>query len=351
MIQALESEGLSTDKINLKIVMGETVIPFAARCVVQAHQLGLTKLEVELDKSIYFIIKAEANEAFDRASKLRDLMSDNLTSFTELDAADIVTMTKAITKFGDAKSLPQLLISKKKSIGTDPIPALLKKLSLSQKYIGKIIFAYKPSLYPEWRAAIKVITPVGSHHKSLVAFITDADTGAPLEKVKVTATNDITTVVRKSSKKGLLTLYSLASGSWALRCENKAYITVFKNKIKVVDGEVAKLSIALQKVSTSGDTTPASTGYANVYGKMYNTATNDGIGTGLVFFQYVANAEETEDDGTYGKDNTPANCTHMSATAPGFQDWHKDITLEPDTDNEIDIPMDPIDDGPPAPDA
>ena len=100
-----------------------------------------------------------------------------------------------------------------------------------------------------------------------------------------------------------------------------------------------------------GGTTPVATGYANVYGKMFNTATNDGIGTGLVFFQYVADPEETEDDGTYGNDHTPANCTRISATAPGFQDYHKDITLEPDTDNEIDLPMDPIDDGPTPPDA
>ena len=358
MADALEQQVKDTtvyapDKGTRKIVMANTVIKYAERGSAKANLLEKYTLEAALDRSVTFIIASNDEDAAKKANELVTLMSDNLADLTNILPANITEMKAAIKLFVDCKMVPKEKSDDKKTKGTDPIPSLLLELENCKKQMTKLIHSHLPNLAATWDSYIKIGKPVGTRKLSMVIHYVDAATGTNVRNVKTIATNDFDTIERKSTKKGTVRLLGLAEGNWRYTGELATYEAVSQTNIGIVEGKVVTIVMKLQKknVIDDGGTTPVTTGYANVYGKMYNSVTLDGIGTGLVFFQYVADPEETEDDGTYGNDKTPANCTRISGTAPGFQDYHKDISLEPDTDNEIDLPMDPIDDGPPAPDA
>jgi len=102
---------------------------------------------------------------------------------------------------------------------------------------------------------------------------------------------------------------------------------------------------------TDDGTTPVTTGYGNGFGVMYNSVSLEPIANGLVFLDKVADPIETDDDGSWGNDHIPADSKTIRGSADGYANYFKNITITPDSDNEIDLPMDPIDDGPPAPDA
>ncbi len=344
----------TTKKEVTCITMVETVYKFMLRGALKAAELNLPDLEKSLTIAKSLIMRYSDSGIATKCEEFKNILKTNIAILVNILPADITLMEDAIKAYKLALDAPKEAIDKRKNFGTAAISRLLNQADPTKTNIGRVFHSYfDPDVAAAFDVAAHIGKPSNRRKTSIAIRFVDADSGIPVIKVKTKVIKDTITFEKLSSKTGWIHYYSLEVGTWSATYENNMYLGGTIINIPVDLKKVARYTIKLQKKVPvdGGGTTPVVTGYANVYGKMYNSVTLDGIGTGLVFFQNVADPEETEDDGTYGNDHTPANCKHISGTAPGFQDFHKDISLEPDSDNEIDLPMDPIDDGPTPPDA
>ena len=352
LLQTVETGMDAADKEVIKKILGNTVIKYAERGCVQAHLLGENKMEGNLDFPVSYITKANDKSALARSTDLKVYMNDNMATLTEIKAADISDMEKVIAKFDAVMNLPGSDIKTRKSEGTDQISVCIAKLETDKALMGKLIHSYFESLEGNWNTESRIGQPKGMRHTSILYKFLDADTGGAVLKVKCALTKGQLSEVKYSSRLGWMRAYSLEPGSWNLTAENDMYQTVVTTNIKVDDEHIEKKTIILQKKTVTDDgSTPATTGYGNGYGTMYNSVSLEPIANGLVFLDKVADPIETDDDGSWGNDHIPADCKTIRGSADGYANYFKNISITPDDDNEIDLPMDPVDDGPTPPDA
>ena len=343
----------TTNKEITCVTMIETVYKYMLRGAIKAAELGLPLLEKSLSVPKTYLSHNDDSTIAVKCTEIKDILKTNIAILVNILPADITTMEAAIKAYTLALDAPKEAIDKRKNFGTTSVNKLLNQADPTKINIGKVFHSYfDPDVAAAFDLAAKIGKPSGRRKMSIAIRFVDADTGIPVLNVKTTVIKDTISFEKLSSKTGWIHHYSLEVGTWSATYENNMYFGGSITNIPVDLKKVARYNIKLRKkIVDDGGTTPVPTGYANVYGKMYNSVTLDPIGNGLVFLQGIADPEETEADGTYGNDKTPVSCKHISGTAPGFQDYNKDISLDPDSDNEIDLPMDPIDDGPPAPDA
>jgi hypothetical protein len=155
--------------------------------------------------------------------------------------------------FKNLINLPKNEIKLKKSEGTDPIPGLLNDVDVIKENIGKLIAIYMPNLYNEWLTINKVGTPTGVRQTSFVAFFTDAETGVPLRKVKVTLNNGVENFIKYSTTKGYVRFFSLESDNYSMTAEHASFVTQQKSGIGIDDQHFERMDVKLQKINTSGD--------------------------------------------------------------------------------------------------
>ncbi len=343
---------ITTNKSLIKETLNATMVKYMLRASIQAHQLGKVEIEDALNLSENHILYTPDNLAATTAQNLYNLMNANAAVLTILKPADFTEMQAAIDSFTSIQVLPVKNIQHKKAVGTGLIPMLLDEVDIYKSLIGKLIHSYLPALAADWDDTVKVGKPAGTRHISIIMKFRDADTGDPVINVTTTFTKGSLTEVRKSTKRGCIQIYTLEVGAWTATSVSEIYNTVVNTNISVGDKRTARITLKLQKkVQPDDGTTPVTTGYGNGYGVMYNSVSLEPIAKGLVFLDKVAEPIETDDDGSWGNDHIPADSKTIRGSADGYANYFKNITITPDSDNEIDLPMDPIDDGPPAPDA
>jgi hypothetical protein len=251
---------ITTDKDVLKDIMLKTVFKYELRASVQAFNMNEIELSVSLDKPISFISQGTDNDAIGRATDLKKIMSDNLTKLTQLDAADIDEMETAIKNFTLILNKPKSKIKTKKAEGTDPIPGLLNELEVIKKQIGKLILSYLPDLFHKWETEIKVGKPTGIRHTSLAVHYTEASTGVPLKKVKVTVTNGAQAIIKYSTEKGWIRLFSLDSDNYTVTAEHETFETSILTNVGVDDQHIARYEVKLEKKKPADDDIETKTG-------------------------------------------------------------------------------------------
>ena len=350
--QAIDSGITTADKALIKNILNATIYKFTSRSSVQAHILNLNSLEKSLNVSENYINNLTDDEAITNATKISEILHTNAATLTCLLPADLTKVDTDLKNFKNAQILPKKTIRHKKAEGTDSIATILNNVDVYKKLITKLIHSYLPEYAHDWDEKTKVGKPEGTRHQSITIKFTDADSGVPVINVITTFTKDTLSVTKNSSRFGRTTAYSLEVGTWSATYENNMYIGGSLTNIPVDLKKVARYTIKLQKKTVTDDgSTPATTGYGNGYGTMYNSVSLEPIANGLVFLDKVADPIETDDDGSWGNDHIPADCKTIRGTADGYANYFKNISITPDDDNEIDLPMDPVDDGPTPPDA
>ncbi|MEI6124305.1 MAG: hypothetical protein WCQ95_11845 [Bacteroidota bacterium] len=352
-INAQNITNFTTTKEVTCITMAETVYKFMLRGAIKAAELNLSGLEKSLSIAKYQIIKSDDAGIAVKCEEIKEILKTNITVLTNILPANITTMETVIHAYNLALDAPKEAIDKRSIFGTHAVNKLLNEADAHKINMGKIFHAYLPAdVAAAFDLAAKIGKPTGRRHLSIHLNFLDVDTGGPVINVKTTFTKGSLSETRTSSKRGSIQIYSLEVGAWTATCESEIYKTVSQTNIDVQDKQTVHLLFKLIKKTTPDDgTTPLPLSYASINGKMYNSVTLEAIPNGLVFFQGVADPEETETDGTYSNDHVPITCTKLSATAAAYQDFQKIITLDKDSENEIDIPMDATEPLLPTPDS
>lgn len=123
---------VSTEKENMKQVMGTTIIKYSLRGKTRAERLGLTTLASELDHPETYITQGDGTISITRATDMKNTMKLNIGPagpFTNITDGDILDMEGAIKNYSDLKELPAANIKEKKAQGTDLIQPEIDKLN------------------------------------------------------------------------------------------------------------------------------------------------------------------------------------------------------------------------------
>lgn len=173
----IEAAGIQTQKpgtsdeavTEAKTTMAETVVNFALRGSVKARLAGNTTLANQLDEPVSYIFRAPKTTAVQRATQLRNYMNDNLATLTNITAADITTMDKAIGAYNNMKDEPIKTRQSKKAGGTTLLPPLFEAADESADNMFSLVRSYFSSnmgMIEEMRLAMEVIS-TGIRHTSV----------------------------------------------------------------------------------------------------------------------------------------------------------------------------------------
>jgi 5-hydroxyisourate hydrolase-like protein (transthyretin family) len=241
-----ETQDITWDKGYHRKLAAQTIWKFSNRGAAQAFNLNMPDLAKALDKSLTFILKGRASEVYGKANNLYLKMKEYETELDEIEAADFASMVTVLKDFKKVLTAPRDEIKERKTEGTDPIPGLLDEMDVIKGHIGKVIQSYFSHLYEAWLEVIKVGKPEAMRKTALVAFITDAATGVPMRKVKVTLKKGDIVIEKKTTKKGYVRFYSLESGNYTLIAEYPEYDSFYKDTIGIDDKHIEKMLIGMK---------------------------------------------------------------------------------------------------------
>ena len=247
--QAVDTSVVAPDKEEQKLAMGEVVIKYALRAAPKAQLLDKPQLEAGLSHPLTYIVMANADLAEARAFEMKELMKNNLSILTNIKDEDITEMEAEIQKFKDIKPVPKEKIETKKSLGTDPLPGLLKILNNCMKQMGMLIHSYLPQLATEWDNFVKKGAPLGRRHLSIVVRYLDSVTGVNLRNVNVTLTKGDLNLVKKSTILGYVRAYSMEEGNWKITAQYEGYEDDVRNNIGISETNIVRLEVRLVKKS------------------------------------------------------------------------------------------------------
>ena len=354
--RAINEQNISnfaTVKDANSLIMVETTYKYMLRGAFKASELHLPGLEKLLNIKKSKITSLDDDAIAVKCTEIKEILNTNIATLTNILPADITSIDDAIKAYKLSINSPKEAIDNRSNYGTKAIDKLFNDVEPHKINMGRVFHSYLPAdAASAFDLAAKIGKPSGRRHVSIIMKFRDADTGDPVINVTTTFTKGSLTEIKKSSKRGCIQIYSLEVGAWTATSVSEIYNTVVNTNISVGDKRTARITLKLQKkVQPDDGTTPVTTGYGNGYGTMYDSVSLEPIAKGLVFLDKVAEPIETDDDGSWGNDHIPADSKTIRGSADGYANYFKNITITPDSDNEIDLPMDPIDDGPPAPDA
>jgi len=172
--------------------MAKTTFKYAIRGKIKAAQLKKTTLSERLEHSITYIYAATKNVAVDRATDIRDTLSNNLTDLTNIKPENITEITTAIDDYVKVKDLPIITSQKKTATGTDPLaPALSDAMDAIDNMYG-LVYSYlidsNKTLVDEFALAKQIIN-TGLHHNGVTGTVYKNGKPVPNAVVKIVGTN------------------------------------------------------------------------------------------------------------------------------------------------------------------
>ncbi len=245
--QASDTTVITDDKALKKQKMVDTVYKYELRGNIKAHQLGLTNLELLLDKPKSYIDAGEANTAWTRAKDLKEIMKGKINVLTNLKAADITEMEGVIDDYEAIMNENKEAVSEKKATATDVITPLLDEADVPKGQIEKIVASYFPSLLEDWMVQTKVGKAAAIKHLNLVVKYFDSETNVLLAKVKTIAMIGDKKLIKYSTKKGYSRYKGMEHGNADVVSELAGYEVDKKTNVGISD-EVVKMEIKLKKL-------------------------------------------------------------------------------------------------------
>ena len=115
--------GATTDAVEkAKQTMVNTTVKFALRAAVKAKQLGNLTLANHLNHPITYFSNATKTLAVQRAKEIKQQLTNNLATLTNITAANITDITNAINNYDTIKDSPILDNQAKTASGTNALP-------------------------------------------------------------------------------------------------------------------------------------------------------------------------------------------------------------------------------------
>jgi hypothetical protein len=322
-------------KMALKSIMLNTVYKFMLRSSVQAFNLDKTDLYTSLNKPIYFLSQGSNNDAIGHCTDMLKIMTDNASTFTVLQPADLTDMDTAIENFTNILAKPKAKIKTKKAEGTDPIPGLLNDLDLIKEQIGKLILSYLSHLSHTWEVAIKVGQPTGIRHTSLAVRFLEAATLVPLAKIKVTITRGPNSIIKYSSVKGWVRLFNLDNGNYNITAEHETVETNTLTDIGIDNKRIVRLEVRLMKKKPIDP--------EENKGSFLITAVDEATGNPVHSLQLsipILNLTLNSDpDAQFFADALPPTTYHATISGDNIQTKDITITILPNRQTDLTIPV------------
>lgn len=334
----------ASDKAEHKTIMINLIYKYMLRAAVKAHQLNNSELEVLLDYSLREITHLNDSDVLVKCEEIKEAIKSNLLILTNITAPQVVEMEAAISDYTAANDTPREAIDMRKALGTEAIRILISESDTPKNNISKLFHSYLPELAPLIDVASRIGKPMGIRYTSALLKYTDADTGVLLRNVKATATNGIETIIRYSTKLGLIHFYSLESDNWTITSEHETFEPNIQTNVGINESHIAKFEIKLQKKSLiPDDGTPLEEQkYGAVHGTVLNSVTLAPTGPGLIYINGIDEPVEIDEDSLIYKDQVKVGTYTGTVVIPGYINKPISITIIADEDILFDILMDPV---------
>jgi len=180
--------GATTDAVEkAKQTMVNTTVKFALRAAVKAKQLGNLTLANHLNHPITYFSNATKTLAVQRAKEIKQQLTNNLATLTNITAANITDITNAINTYDTIKDSPILDNQAKTASGTNALPPAFAAAFNAIDNMHDLITSYffntaNKHMVDEFALAKQIIT-TGIHHTGVEGTITKS--GKPLIGTKL----------------------------------------------------------------------------------------------------------------------------------------------------------------------
>jgi hypothetical protein len=186
---------VSADTVKLaKETMAKTIIKYSLRGSVKAKQISNLTLSNHLDHPLTYISKAPKNLAVQRAKDLRQHLQDNLTTLTNITAANITEIDAAIAAYDKVKDNPTTDIQARAATGTNPIPAALAQAFEAIDGMHNLVISYfsdtNKAIVDEFTLA-RMIINTGIHHTGITGTVKKEDAPVMGATVKIANTDKV----------------------------------------------------------------------------------------------------------------------------------------------------------------
>ena len=222
--QSKDISGIAPSKQQLRVIMGDTVLIYSMRGMVDATLAGNTELADEVDHAITYYLEGNASLSISRANATVALLESKPTVFTSVIASDILIIKASIAAFSDKKEKPTTERQEKKVAGTNTFDPLLDKLDVFITLEGNLIHSYFPkSALAEGFDLTSKLILLGVRHSPVSAHFVDAITGLPVVGGILFKVATGKSVI--SDDNGLAEFDTCAAGKQKFKAEAAGYVT------------------------------------------------------------------------------------------------------------------------------
>ena len=172
-----------------KKLMADTVTKYSLRAGVLARSLQNLQLAAQLQGSASPIFRAPKTESIEMATLKRNALNTNLTTLTNITAANITEIDNTIAAYNAIKDAPTELRQTNKAVGTDMLPPLYAKASDAVNNMYELVFSYfsdtNHAMVHEMEAAKQIIA-TGIRTTSITFDCLADEDGTPIQSFSVT---------------------------------------------------------------------------------------------------------------------------------------------------------------------
>lgn len=222
------AEGTTSEATKIaKLLMGNTANKFALRGAVKARQLNNITLANNLSHPVTYITQAPKTLAVQRAKDIKQHLSDNLATLTNITAANITELGNVITAYDNIKDNPTIDVQTRAATGTNPLPAAFAAATLAMNNMHDLVTSYfidtNVPLVDEIGLSKQIIN-TGTHHNGVEGTVTKNGVAVMGASVRIVGTNKVAT----TDIKGHYIIAKIKVGDYTIEASNEAGDTASK---------------------------------------------------------------------------------------------------------------------------
>jgi Carboxypeptidase regulatory-like domain len=215
------TQGTTSDAVQIaKEVMAKTVVKYALRALVKAKQTDNVTLANHLDHGTTYILQTTKTLAVLRAKDIRDQLSNNLATLTNITPENIIEIDSAINAYDVQKDSPTIQIQERVATGTNPLPDAYKTAFKAIENMYGLISSYfidtNRPLVDEFILAKQIIT-TGVRHTGVTGTVFKE--GHPLKDTIITIVG--TKKVTQTDMEGHYAISGVKTGDYTIEAKSK----------------------------------------------------------------------------------------------------------------------------------
>ena len=222
------AEGTTSDATRIaKLLMGNTANKYALRGAVKARQLNNITLANNLSHPVTYITQAPKTLAVQRAKDIKQHLSDNLATLTNITAANITELGNVITAYDNIKDNPTIDVQTRAATGTNPLPAAFAAATLAMNNMHDLVTSYfidtNVPLVDEIGLSKQIIN-TGTHHNGVEGTVTKNGVAVMGATVSIVGTKKVAT----TDIKGHYIIAKIKVRDYTIEASNEAGDTASK---------------------------------------------------------------------------------------------------------------------------